>query len=113
MNTNSYASEARTYRLVLLGLLALTALTVTAANVHFRNELFNVGAALGIATVKASLVALFFMHLRHDKPVNALVFLTGLAFLAVLLTLTLVDVDSRLPVQPTATQAAAWPSTNS
>ena len=33
--------------------------------------------ALTIATIKATLVALFFMHLRHDKPVNALIAVAG------------------------------------
>ena len=36
----------------------------------FRVNSINVTIALGIATIKASLVALIFMHLRNDKPVN-------------------------------------------
>ena len=37
--------------------------------------------AVGIATVKASLVALYFMHLRYDQPFYAIVLLTALLFL--------------------------------
>ncbi len=37
--------------------------------------------ALAIATVKAALVALFFMHLRWDKPVNAIIAVAGFLFL--------------------------------
>jgi cytochrome c oxidase subunit IV len=106
MTRRSFSSEARTYGLVLVTLLSLTALTVAAAGVHFGNEIFNVVVAMGIATIKASLVALFFMHLRHDKPMNALIFFTGLVFLGVLLMLTLVDVETRLPVRPSSASAA-------
>jgi cytochrome c oxidase subunit 4 len=106
MTEGSFRSEARTYGLVLAGLLALTVLTVAVAGVHFGNEVINIVVAMGIATVKATLVALFFMHLLHDKPMNALIFVAGLVFLGVLLMLTLVDIDYRLPVQPSNPSAA-------
>lgn len=101
MKAHSYVSDARTYALVLLALLALTAITVAAAGVRFGSPAVNVAVALTIATVKASLVALFFMHLRHDRPMNGLIFVTGLVFLAAFLMLCLVDVETRLPVRPT------------
>ena len=107
MRNHSYASEARTYGLVLAALLVFTAITVAAAGIHFETPAINVVVALGIATAKASLVALFFMHLRHDKPINALVFLTGLVFLGLFLTLSLIDMQTRLPVQPSGAVAAA------
>jgi cytochrome c oxidase subunit 4 len=90
----------RTYALVLAILLALTATTVAAAGIHFSTPAINVVVALGIASVKASLVALFFMHLLHDKPMNALIFTAGLATLAIFLMLCLIDVETRVPVQP-------------
>jgi cytochrome c oxidase subunit IV len=46
---------------------------------------------LVIATVKASLVVLYFMHLRYDKPLNAIAFLSSLLFVALFLGLTLSD----------------------
>jgi len=107
MKPHSYTSDARTYGLVLASLLTLTAITVAAAGIHFETPAVNVVVALGIATVKATLVALFFMHLRHDKPINALIFLTGLVFLGVFLMLSLIDVETRLPVQPSGAVAAA------
>lgn len=110
METRSYRSEARFYGLVLAALLLLTAATVAAAGIHFGNEVFNVGIALGIATLKAFLVALFFMHLRHDKPMNALIFLTGFAILAIFLALTLMDVDTRLPVTPSVVSSQGNPA---
>ncbi|MFG0306499.1 MAG: cytochrome C oxidase subunit IV family protein, partial [Phycisphaerales bacterium JB040] len=36
--------------------------------------------AMVIASIKALLVCLYFMHLRYDKPFHALVFISGLAF---------------------------------
>lgn len=92
----------RTYALVLGALLILTAVTVAVSGIHFGSPAVNVIVALGIASVKASLVALFFMHLLHDKPLNALIFVSGLVFLAVFLILTLIDVDFRLPVEAPA-----------
>ena len=78
---------------VLLGVFAaLLALTfVTVAATWFDAGGWALLIALGIATVKASLVALYFMHLRYDNPFYAVVFLAALLFLAVFLSLTLLD----------------------
>ena len=78
---------------VLLGIFAvLIALTgVTLAASWFNMGEWSLLIALGIATVKASLVALYFMHLRYDNPFNALIFVTALTFLGIFLSLTLLD----------------------
>ena len=52
------------------------------------------------ATIKATLVALFFMHLKDDKPINGLIFVSTLLFLAVFLGFCLVDADSRFDTRP-------------
>jgi cytochrome c oxidase subunit IV len=70
-------------------LLALTFVTVAAT--WFDAGGWALAIALGIATVKASLVALYFMHLRYDNPFYAVVFLAALLFLAIFLSLTLLD----------------------
>jgi cytochrome c oxidase subunit 4 len=88
----------KTYGAVLGALLVLTAITVGASYIDFGS--MNTVMALVIATVKASLVALFFMHLRHDK-FNAVIFCGGLLFLGVFLIWTLFDVSYRVPVYPT------------
>jgi len=90
-------TSPKVYLGVLAALLALTAITVTAAGIDF--GAYNTVIALIIATMKASLVALFFMHLRHDK-FNAVVFLGGVLFLAIFLIFTLFDIDSRVLVLP-------------
>jgi cytochrome c oxidase subunit IV len=62
-------------------LLVLTAATVSVTWYDFGAGP-NLWIAMGIATVKASLVLLYFMHLRYDRPVNAIVFIFALFFVA-------------------------------
>jgi len=74
---------------VLAGLLLLTGLTVVAAGV-------NLGAAglwiaLSIAALKAIIVALYFMHLRWDRPFNGVVFLVALVFILLFAGIALLD----------------------
>jgi cytochrome c oxidase subunit 4 len=107
MSTASQAeSSPRTYLRVLAALLALTAVTVLAAGVNFGAPSINVVIALAIASLKGSLVALYFMHLRHERPMNAVIFLTGMAMLAIFLMFCFLDTASREPVAPSAAPAA-------
>ncbi len=63
------------YIKVLISLLALTALTVWAGNMDF--GILNVVIALGIASIKAVLVLLFFMHLKYENKMFLVIFLSG------------------------------------
>jgi cytochrome c oxidase subunit 4 len=83
----------RTYTLVLLALLVLTAATTLVAFVDLGG--FSVVVALAIAVCKMLLVALFFMHVRHSTKLTKLVVLGGLLWLAILLMLTLTDFTTR------------------
>jgi len=74
---------------VLIALLALTWLTIAAYWVDL--GALNIWIAMGIATIKAALVVLYFMHLRYDRPFNAIVFVGTLAFVALFIGLTLAD----------------------
>lgn len=74
-------------------LIVLTLLTVAAAQVSFGP--LSVPIALGIAVTKASLVVLFFMHLKYDNPVNALTFAIGTIFVVVFVSITLLDTAFR------------------
>jgi cytochrome c oxidase subunit IV len=105
--------EARTYVLVLTALLILTVITVAASYVNFGSPAANVVIALTIATIKASIVSLIFMHLLHDKPVNAVIALAGFLFLGIFLMFDFIDVGSRVNLQPTNLHppAAAAPAT--
>jgi cytochrome c oxidase subunit 4 len=99
-HTQNPAAEAATYLKTLIGLLILTGITVGASYIHFGSGAANVVVALTIATIKATLVALFFMHLLHDKKVNALIAAAGFIFLGLFLMFTLLDFDSRQDYQP-------------
>src|ERR1700690_959924 len=102
---DAHATAESPYAKVRGALLVLTVITVVAAGFSFGS--WNVIIALGIASVKASLVALFFMHLRHDKPMSAVIFVTGAAVLGVFLMVCTLDSNARgnAPVRP-ATRAS-------
>jgi cytochrome c oxidase subunit 4 len=76
-------------------LLVLTVITVYVASFDFGN--INIWVALSIASVKASLVVLFFMHLRYDRPFNGIIFVTALAFVALFISFTLTDTREYAP----------------
>jgi cytochrome c oxidase subunit 4 len=97
---SAHVTTVRAYGLVLATLLTLTVITVLAAGVRFGDGAANVVIALGIASIKASLVALYFMHLRHDKPLYAIILLTGVAFLALFLAICFIDVETRDNIRP-------------
>ena len=88
-----HVDSTLTYVLVFLALIALTVITTAVAFVDLGP--FSVVAALGIATCKMLLVALFFMHVRHSSKLTRLVLVGGLLWLAILIFLTLSDFATR------------------
>ena len=70
-------------------LMALTVITVAVAHVHLGE--WNLIVAMVIATIKATLVALFFMHLYYDKGFVRITFVTSLLFLSLFITFALMD----------------------
>ena len=90
---SEHADSTKTYTLVFLALLALTAITTAVAYVDLGH--FSVVVALAIAVVKMLLVALFFMHLRHSTMLTRIVVLGGLLWLAILIGLSMSDFGSR------------------
>lgn len=76
---------------VFFALLFLTVLTVFQSQFDLGNA--EIWASLTIATIKAALVILFFMHLLWDKPLNAIVILGSLIFVALFLGFTLMDAE--------------------
>jgi len=83
----------RTYLLVAFALLVLTVVTVAVSFVPLGGA--NALVAVGIASLKAALVALFFMHLLYDKKINLIIFLVALSFLTVFIALTMFDTLTR------------------
>ena len=78
---------------VFLTLMVLTLLTVWAAYQHL--GIWNTPVALGIATTKAVLVALIFMHLKDSPKLTAIVVGSSLLFLAFLIFVTASDYLTR------------------
>ena len=74
---------------IFTALMFLTGITVALAGVDLGE--FNLTITLGIATLKASLVALFFMHLRHDSGFNRLAFFSSFLFVLLFVGITLTD----------------------
>jgi cytochrome c oxidase subunit 4 len=107
---SAHANEPRTYAKVLLVLLAFTVTTVLVSGLNFGSPSANVVIAMAIATAKASLVALFFMHLRHEKPMNSIIFVAGVSFLALFLVFSSIDVASREVIRPSFNSQAVKPS---
>ncbi len=91
-NGGVHAVPLRVLAQVFGALLILTVLTVVLANYHFGP--FDLWIAMGIATLKALLVALFFMHLRWDRPFNGVIFLCSLVFVFIFIGFCLLDTSS-------------------
>jgi cytochrome c oxidase subunit 4 len=81
------------YYAVFGALMVLTAATVAVAFVDLGR--FNIAVALAVALVKATLVVLFFMHVKYSSRLTKLICGTAFFFLLVLFGLTLSDYLSR------------------
>jgi cytochrome c oxidase subunit IV len=88
------SSSLTTYVVVWIALLVGTALTVFAAHINLGP--FNAAVALTIATAKALLVVLFFMHLKGaSEKLLKLVVISTVFFLFILLALAMADYGTR------------------
>lgn len=81
------------YLIIFFCLLALTAITTGVAFIDL--GVFNPIIAIGIACVKASLVVLFFMHIKYSSRLVKMTVLAGVFTFIVLITLTMTDYISR------------------
>jgi cytochrome c oxidase subunit 4 len=90
---SEHVSPKSVYYSIFGALMVLTAITVFAAYVNLGN--FNAPVALAIATFKATLVVLFFMHVKYSSRLTKLVVATSLFFLFILLGQTMMDYVTR------------------
>ncbi len=88
-----HVHPASTYWKIFGALVFFTAVTIGVAQVHLGE--WNFFVAVAIATVKASLVAMFFMHLKDDNRFNVLIFLGSLLFIGVFFVYTMNDTQHR------------------
>jgi len=89
----SHISPKSTYFAIFGALMALTALTVYVAFQHL--GWLNFPVAITIALIKASLVVLFFMHVKYSSKLTKLLVASTFFFLASLFGLTMTDYMSR------------------
>lgn len=91
---------------ILVALMVLTVVTVAVSYVDIDAMIalgapttglgaWNLAVAILIAAMKASLVVLFFMHLKDDKRFNALIFIGAVLFIGVFFAYTLNDTAVR------------------
>jgi len=84
-----HIASVRLLLVVWVALIFGTWLTVSASNVDL--GFLNIWIGLAIATGKAVLVTLYYMHLRWDKPFNAFVFLSAFFFLFLFIGFAMMD----------------------
>jgi cytochrome c oxidase subunit 4 len=93
--------SVRTYALVLVALIVLTFATVGISFIELSPG-WHLTFGLLIGVIKASLVALFFMHLIHSPRLALLIVFLALVWLLLLFALTFADYISRglVPYMP-------------
>ncbi len=92
-DTLNHIVPPRIYIIVGSALLILTGVTVWASFIDMHE--FNPVVALAIACLKASLVVLFFMHVKYSSKLTKLTVFSGLFTFVVLISLTLADYFTR------------------
>jgi cytochrome c oxidase subunit 4 len=83
----------RTYYLIFATLMVLTAVTVAVA--YFDLGFLNTIVAMSIASIKAALIILYFMHARYGSRLIWVFVICGVLWLGVLLALLMSDYASR------------------
>ncbi|MBL8018981.1 MAG: cytochrome C oxidase subunit IV family protein [Leptospirales bacterium] len=100
--SRGHISKTRVYYLVGTALLVLTVVTVGASYIDWGSTLINVLIALFIATIKASLVILFFMHMKYE---DRFVWGYGIIYPAIIFAIMVgfisLDIFQRVQVIPT------------
>jgi cytochrome c oxidase subunit 4 len=108
-NPIAHVASKQMLLVVFFALVGLTALTVWQGT-QLELGMWELVIVLAIATAKAALVVLFFMHLLYDKPLNALAFVSSLLFVSLFIGLTLADAANYQPeVSEKEADAASTP----
>jgi len=91
--SSNHVVPLKVYFTVFFSLLALTFITVQVAFVDL--GVFNTVAAIGIACIKASLVVLYFMHVRYGTRLVWVIVAAAAVWFIILIGLTMGDYGSR------------------
>lgn len=98
-HTGHHVVPIKVYIAVFLALMVFTTLTVVVA--YYDLGRLNVLIALTIAVIKATLVVLFFMHVRYSSRLTQVIVVSGVFWLFIMLAFTMSDYLSR----------GGWPTT--
>ncbi len=86
---NSHISSYKDHLLVLSILITLTVITVAITSIEL--NAFNTAAAMVIASCKAAIVLLYFMHLRFDQKIFLIMTFLVIALLVAVIGITFID----------------------
>ncbi len=89
----SHVVPQKIYLLVFATLMCLTLVTVDVAFYNF--GILNLWVALAIATFKATIVVMYFMHVKYSSKLTWVFAISGIFWLVILFTLTLGDYLTR------------------
>lgn len=90
----NHVTGYKTYFIVWVLLMILTATTVYVSYLDFGT--FNIVIAMVVASIKASVVALFFMHLKFEDKITWLFAIFPLVLLFLLISMTILDTFTRI-----------------
>jgi len=90
---HGHISPFKNYIMVFGALMVLTALTYAVSYMSLGTA--SLPVAMGVAVAKATLVCMFFMHLKYDDRYHVFVFLSSLLFVAIFFTFIIFDLSSR------------------
>ncbi len=95
MSEKHHITSVATYVKVFVTLLVLTVVTVWVAQFDFGK--LNAFIALLIASIKAAVVMLWFMHLKYEDKINRVIFGSAFFFFLLFLALSALDEFTRIP----------------
>lgn len=98
--SHEHHSHYGVYVKVLSALLVLTVITVGVSRIEFGN--WNIVVAMLVASVKAGIVAWYFMHLKYENPLIYMYITIPLLLLALLLGGVFIDQPLRIPAKAVA-----------
>jgi len=91
----AHAVPRRILITVYVTLVVLTGVTYAVSRLDLGQG--NIWVALGIAFIKASIVALYFMHLRWESPFNGIVLIAAFFFVALFIGISMLDSHTYRP----------------
>jgi len=103
---SAHIVSQKIYFIIFALLIGLTVLTTLVAD--FNLGRWNTIVALAIAICKATLVILFFMHVKYSSSLTRIAVVAGFFWLAILLTFTLSDILTRSWIP----ESSGWQTTS-